>query len=901
MRPLLLEMQAFGTYCERSLIDFTKFGTNGMYLISGKTGAGKTTIFDAIVFALYGEASGKNRDKGTLRSLFALDNEKTYVKLDFILRDALYKVKRTPSYEVSTRKSKIVAEAELTMPDGSVITKDSDVTKKITELIGLDKEQFRQTVMIAQGDFLEILTADTNKRKETFRKIFGTENFNKLQERIREDASITKKELDTLNENYKMLCLEIQLEQVVDELLINDAGKADDVCEILSSQNNDDDKQLKALENIIADLTKKIGEKNQLIGKITGVENQRKTLSDKRNELPTLKNNLELARNAFNKASARENELSKCKEERVLLESKQDEYIKLDSLIDKKNKSEAQKRNLEMFLGSNKKKLEEYNNKKQELEDAPARFSKLESEVEKTKGLLAQLNAAYNVLAKCANEEKKLEEQKVNLTKERIELDKLTIEYTDANNRFLDNQAGILAQNLKEGEKCPVCGSVHHPSPALPQENTLSAEALKALNKKKEDCNERVHELAKSISTKISEISTKKKNEIDRIVALCEAELSLKELKERIINIEKEKTRLDAEFDTARNKKDEYNQLFAKKENGKSVIDILNDDVRARELELKGEESKISGLDSQIDEKRKSLKFKSALDANNEITRLKQLEKEISDGIESARISLQEAKNELANCESIVKTLEESLKNEKELDLKQEKDNLNALVDEKNSNERVKVTIKDRLSKNISYARKINDNGKAYKTAQGRYILLDNLYKAVNGRVTEKQKIDLESYVQATYFDRIISRANVRLMNMSSGQFELKRKEVVGGNAQSGLDLNVVDHLNGKERSVKSLSGGESFKASLALAFGLSDEIQASSGGVRMDSMFLDEGFGSLDSDSVQQAMNTLVSISCNDRIIGIISHVDQLKERIDRQIIVEIDAEGKSKARIVV
>ncbi|MBP5648894.1 MAG: hypothetical protein J6X29_02705, partial [Clostridia bacterium] len=481
------------------------------------------------------------------------------------------------------------------------------------------------------------------------------------------------------------------------------------------------------------------------------------------------------------------------------------------------------------------------------------------------------------------------------------ELDKLTAEYTDANNRFLDNQAGILAQTLKEGKACPVCGSVHHPSPALPQENTLTAEELKKLNEKKEECNERVHKLANSIAAKISEISTKKDNIKKQLIALCETELSLKELEGRVSTEEKELSGLKSELESVRERKEEYNKLFAKKENGKSEVEILNDSIRAYELELRGEESQISGLNSQIDEKQKSLKFKSVLEANNEITRLKKLEKEISDGIESARNSLQKAQTDFTNCESVINNIEKSLKNEKELDLGQEKDNLNKLKSEKSTKDGVKEKLKERLSNNKGNALRINENGKDYKRVQDRYILLNELSETLSGSLKGKQKIDLESYVQATYFDRIISRANVRLMNMSSGQFELKRKEEAGGNGQSGLDLNVIDHSAGSERDVKSLSGGESFKASLALAFGLSDEIQASSGGVRMDSMFLDEGFGSLDSDSVQQAMNTLVSISCNDRIIGIISHVDQLKERIDRQIIVEKDADGKSKARIVV
>ena len=272
MRPLLLEMQAFSTYCEKTIIDFNKFGASGMYLVSGKTGSGKTTIFDAIVFALYGKASGENRDNNSLRSLFAADDKKTYVLLEFLLKGEVYKVKRIPSYKVSTRKSPIVAEAELTMPDGSIITKDQEVTRKITEIIGLDKNQFSQMVMIAQGDFLKILIASTNDRKGIFRKVFRTERFNKLQDKIKEDARETEKKMEFLNERHKNLCENIRLEQDLDEMLINDADKADDVCDILNSQNTEDEKQLTVLENIIADLDKKIGEKNQLIGKITEIE-----------------------------------------------------------------------------------------------------------------------------------------------------------------------------------------------------------------------------------------------------------------------------------------------------------------------------------------------------------------------------------------------------------------------------------------------------------------------------------------------------------------------------------------------------------------------------------------------------------------------------------------------------
>ena len=1316
MRPLKLEMSAFGPYAASETIDFEALGREGLYLITGDTGAGKTTIFDAISFALYGGASGNNRDKSMFRSQYALPETRTEVKLVFECGGKIYKVKRNPAYERPQKGgregvTKELAHAELVYPDGTVKTKDMTVTAAVTELLGLSKDQFSRISMIAQGEFLKLLLADTKTRKEILSRIFHTENYQKLEERLKEEAADYKNTFRELSQNCRRDLEDVdpgEDEGIAalwrDEVLAGKKTTEESVVLIRSLISIDTKKKAAAREQKAAldrekeVLIRQIQEAKQIEAKEAEAKQLAEALEAEREKESCQKENLE-------KAEAKEPEAGACREKAVAEATLLEEYDRLEdekkglsAAADSKTQKEEQlkqrtgkKEGLEKRLAGQKEELETLANvgeelviarnrkkntgdhkqraeglldkinearsgdlkekqqrelerkkqeeltshndltekmkeelaglagvdvslveKRREFEDAGSRLlalSNLNRDLDREKDLRresddlrraaektaesiaeldekilslkdkiaarrnaeADLETAGNAVKWTRNRAKQLKDlqnSEERLKKEKEKLEKLDRKRKEtgraasessaaANNlfqRYLAGQAGILASELEDNKPCPVCGSLHHPDPCSRMEDVPSQDQVDAAREKEgtdrkafsdaemayggqsgkvnalaeqvenslirlwdemslsglsggnsapqplisdakpvpreltsawmvrinEEAAARAREQSRAASAAIAErkqfeqeleksevehktltgqhteigkkaaakaqeaVSKKKqcedvaaglskdgKNLMDPPVLreeIASVEAKIRELGEEIRGLEKRHKR-KAELDLnlpirEKQRKELEGRLTAlhreaasaaataaekwkavregaagvvgeetisellQTESGvpfgaafgtafgtdgaapqgslpgtgplggmvsdafkKAVREKVSDKIqelesalaacvsRIRELEAKqqrreiltrdneelekkvralGEEINTLNMDiaaaeqkrrnyeKNIEDRRGKLHYDGRKEAEEAIRQFRARSQEILDNIKNARESLQSIRDTITSLDAQKKKIEkeidaapafdrekdEAQQEENARRLKEIEDLIVAITGRLNTNEKALNHLQEHSAKAIEAERSFNEINTLSITASG------------NSGLKGKSKVELETYVQMSLFDRIIRRANKRFNVMSSGQYDLRRSDVrdADGRTQTGLDLEVIDHYNGSTRSVKSLSGGESFMASLSLAIGLSDEIQSHAGGIRLDTMFVDEGFGSLDQETLDQAMNAMQDLTeGGERLVGIISHVSELKTRIGRQIVVKKTREGGSRTRVVI
>lgn len=668
MRPLNLTMSAFGPYAGQTTVDFSVLGTSGLYLITGDTGAGKTTIFDAITYALYGEASGESRESSMLRSKYAAPETPTFVELTFLNGGKTYTVRRNPEYtRPKTRGTGTTvqkADAELTMPDGRIITKARDVTAAVTDIVGVDREQFARIAMIAQGEFRKLLLAQTDERKAIFRQIFHTGQYQALQNRLKEEAAALDRQCGELEAGLRQAAGSIRCDAPE---TLPDALDTDALLAALDTLLHADEAALTQAQAEHAETETQREQVLSDLGKAEALEAARGKLAEAESAWTEAQAEMKAAQAALDTATASQPEIQSRRQGITRLEDALRRYEQLDTL---RAQAEAERKRLAQ--------------KRSDLDAARARTDAAAKALETARGKLsgqpklavaaaqaghaqdaaaqrcAQLAALETQRQQCAELETALTAAQAEYQKAAEAAQAALAHYGAQNRAYLDAQAGILARTLVPGQPCPVCGATEHPCPAAAPEQVPDAA------------------------------------------------------------------------------------------------------VRAR------------------------------------------------------------------------------------------------------------------------------------------WQWVHALAATANGAVPGKEKIMLETYIQTAYFDRILGRANTRLLIMSGGQYELRRCARAGDNrSQTGLELEVIDHYNGTARSVKTLSGGETFAASLSLALGLSDEVQATAGGVQLEAMFVDEGFGSLDSEALQQALAALVGVSGGSRIVGIISHVAELKDRIDRQIIVTKDRSGGSRVQV--
>ncbi len=1330
MRPVTLEMSAFGPYAGKEIINFDRLGTEGLYLITGDTGAGKTTVFDAIRFALYGVASGENREKSMLRSQYALPETKTYVELVFSCNGKNYTITRNPAYERPKKHGEGTtsepAHVLLKCPDRAPMTKERDVTDYITRLLGIDKDQFARICMIAQGDFLKLLLADTQDRKKILRNVFHTENYQKLQERLKAETSRARTEYEKLShscrsdiESVDPSCSE-ELGTIWKEEVLTEKKKYEEILILIEAILEQDRQTLEDSGKTKSELTEKRDALIKQIEAAEQIEKKEETLRDLSSKLEEEKAKGQLLKDALQKAKGREPEAEKYSQQAAIEESHLPDYDHLasekqalsdstgrhqkmakeqtakteekeslnnkltdqmeelaglekvgeqlvgareeakriedrlaqaDKLLGRiRDAEEADRKALQSRVDENQQQQEisQYQEqteklrqeltglegadlkliaKKQEHKDTAARLDELKNfktelqreealrkkaeelqkqvqstgeqirehneeirhlkeEIKARQNAEADLVSAENSLIRLKDRAGLLKELQKNETSLKEENDKLaqleeekkekaqtasrsSRKAEDLYQLFLAGQAGILADRLRPDEPCPVCGSTHHPAPCKPMENTPTQEQVDNANKQRdqdqnvfteifsayaaqkrtvqnltnlisdtfkkfledntaensgdntegitseentvnngaavseknsdgntEDASDKISDdnanagsskneniptsedlirinrretadaksrkkaaeqavrdrsrfekelqtadqILKKLSeefTKVSEQAAAGKQSAETQKRLCvttaealseklfmsglfssdslssefftsepsASELSdpsilnriihavqdvLQEIDEEIRNLTvkaERKSVLEKELplredhknelarqlsnlhglaeSSAKSAEEKWNfvrsgtssvlgeaaatalpteaedfkstirrcvdskkqEITADQSSCKVKIKALEDMAKRKEFLTKDNVSlgerintlteAIKGLDIEIgkavqkqeslrqniDNLQKKLRFADRKQAEAEIQNLKTKNKEILEAVRQAQENLQAAEKAVTELEAQHKALKAEIAGSPVYDRKEDEVKLDETEKKLKENEKLAAVITGRLKVNEDARGRLLDHSRQVLEAEQNLREIQELSNTASGGSGLRSKVELETYVQMSLFDRIVRRANKRFGVMSSNQYDLQRSNAMSadGRSQTGLDLEVIDHFNGTTRSVKSLSGGESFMASLSLAIGLSDEIQSHAGGIRLDTMFVDEGFGSLDQDTLDQAMNAMKDLTeGGERLVGIISHVNELKSRIGKQIIVTKTRESGSHTKVV-
>ena len=922
MRPTKLTISAFGPYAGKEVLDLDKLGENGLYLITGTTGAGKTSIFDAITYALYDRPSGDIRDDSMLRSKYADEACETFVELEFLCREKLYRVRRSPEYiRLKSRgegTTKSPAKAELTLPDGSVINRSKkEVTNKITEIIGIDRDQFLQIAMIAQGDFRKVLLADTDERKRIFRQIFKTQKFETIRTRLNAEANSLKADLQMANNRLTAYTDGIACDGGSPLFPAVERAKARqlrprEIIELLKSIIESDESEKCAVTKRLTDVDVELEKVNARIVKAEEYAVNKSEYDSKKATVPNKVTERDEAKARLEKERAREPEIKELEKQITILTEKLGDYDTLDILVkeieDLENKIRQNSGEITSSKESAEKIRQEIDGLKEvraNLESAEANREKLDAERVRLEGMIDKLTALSGNIASLERVKCELSAAQGEYLKLSAEAERLNAGYNDMHKRFLDGQAGIMASGLKDGVPCPVCGSLSHPrlaqtSSDVPDEGELkrakksAEEARKSAEHKSADCGKlkgQYEELERSVRVQIREL-----------LGEISVESARRSVETRQIEIEKELTKVAENIATETknvDKKAEIDKTLPLKEreseNLTKTVAGLEKDV-ATYTETKRQKSE------QVEKLKKNLKFSCKGDAEEALKELNGKVTAIGDGIAGAERDYNDRNSELTKLQGVVSTLEKIVKTALKIDLEAETETKNSLNGQKRELKDKSEALASRLSSNRACLSNIEKTAKEAEELDERFRWLNSLADTANGGIGGKEKISFETFVQMSYFERILRRANIRLQKMTGGQYDLiRRVDGLGRQSQVGLDIDVKDHYNGSTRPVNSLSGGEQFKASLALALGLSDEIQSSAGGVRLDTMFVDEGFGSLDGESLQLAIATLQDLTEGNRLVGIISHVEELKTRIDKQIIVEKQKNcGGSHAKIV-
>ena len=1035
MKPTYLELCAFGPFAGQVILPLERIVSEGVFLVHGATGAGKTTIFDAISFALFGNASGENRPADSFRSDFANEDAKTYVILEFTHGGNVYKIERSPAYRRPKQRGEgftdSKAEAVLTMPNGMKIVGYQMVTDKVEEILGVDYKQFKQISMIAQGEFLKLLTVDSKDRGEIFRKVFHTGELGRIGKELKDRMLKVKRFCEELDKSVIQYYSGIDnsadsayKEQIDAFLESRDIHKTTEFQDILQALVAEDKAELERTGERLIIAEKKLTELKVQEAKTADWLQKKQEFAALEERLPDIlvleqKNKIDKQRLALVKRAVtavrpqKEAYLAAKEESAELLRSiaqKEQQMAELKALEDhvtlSYQKAQADKinmeqklRNMEQLRGevkllTQKEELEEEsrqlgtsaaelvaqeNMQKAAMAEKEARFKECRAKQDKLteiyqtgRALEADERELKNSLLELENQAKRFESfEKIrdnyeNLTAQIAEL----MEEKQQKNAILQQmeaaytyeQAGMLALDLEAGSPCPVCGSVEHPEPAKPAEGAVSKEELAERKQEYQEISAKLEELGKEAASekgtmelllqqlgirgelsvvqqliaermeqkaKVQATLSEVEKQLDELVkqqeegmkardeaAVLEQELSkerndLEALQEKIRRIRNEQEAiaqsvkrilLDSAFETMQEAADALAEAEVEAEEKKKTIALAEANYQDWNNRKQSESAVLEQLSGQkllrmqkeqnaLEDYEKAIRL-AGFDNEADFERnmlpeeeLQRLEEETLEN-ESKVIRFKERhillEQELAKAApEISEDFAEKLQN-----LSEEKDILSGQITRLTA----RMETNEKVRKNAETQLKIRVN------MQKEYSNVSALSNVANGELAGKDRLPFEQYVQAFYFEQVIYEANLRLKKMSGGRYALKRRtEAENKRSVTGLDLEIMDYFTGKARSVKSLSGGESFKAALSLALGLSDVIQSYAGGVVVETMFVDEGFGSLDKDSLEQAVAILKELATDNRIVGIISHVEELKECIDKKILLTKSTQGSS------
>ena len=932
MRPLRLTLSAFGPYAAETTLDLEKLGRGGLYLITGDTGAGKTTIFDAITYALYDHSSSGIREGSMLRCKYADDKTPTFVELEFEVHGVRYTVRRNPEYQrpkargegMTTEK----ADATLTYPDDRPpVTKAKDVTAAVQEIIGLDYNQFSQIVLIAQGQFTKLLNASTEERSRIFRKLFRTQRYAQLQERLQAEASALNQQRTAQNAKLDSLLGGLQFSPEDPDAEALRALCAQTVPETaLALLDALTARQAAALEEVGTALQAteaQLDTVQQQLGAAAHAQRLAQQLAARQAELAAAKPALDAARAEADRHAGDAAQLDTLTAQVTQAQSALAAYDTLDALCRQQTEARdaarlaaAQAHKRRTQLDSLNAALTAAETELAALADADTRLLALQTRSAQLAQRGEALTKLEQRLADCQRQAKTAHKAQESYRAAAAAQDEARARRDALERAFLDAQAGLLAESLTEGAPCPVCGSTHHPARALlphtaptqaqveaarqaaaeadRQAQNASAAAQSALAA----ANEAKTSLRRDAETLLPERFTTPEGTVPLTFALMTNVLAEENAALQTAQADCAAQCRQAEADCRRKA-----QLEADRQAKTRQRPALEQAAAEADRSAAAQNASADALEGQIAERRAALPYPRRADAQAALDKLEADRRALRTGMDTAQRKLKQAEQSVAAAEAAVEALTaQQTAAQKELparsaeELTAQQTELTAARETLRSREK---QLSAQLLPNRKTAAQYHAAAEARQALESRWQWVSALAATAGGTLTSKQKIKLEAYIQMNYLDRILRYANTRLMQMTAGQYELERIGAENQRSQSGLDLGVIDHYNGTRRSVKTLSGGESFKASLALALGLSDEVQSSAGGIRLDTLFLDEGFGSLDEESLELAIRVLSGLTEGDRLVGIISHVGALKDRIDRQVVVHKARTGGSTVEL--
>ena len=923
MKPLKLTMSAFGSYAGKNVIDFTG-QQQGIFLITGDTGAGKTTIFDAITYALYNQTSGGERNGNMMRSQYAQPETETYVELEFLYRGQTYRVCRNPDYKITKtlkngkiREQKVPHSVELTLPDGTVFPEKKNATDaKIIEILGLTADQFSQIVMIAQGDFLKLLYTKSDERKMIFSKLFRTDIYWKIQENLRRksmemDERIQENDRAFEQEKSRIILLPESEELPLDELV-----------ERLRERLKDALKEQNLRRANVEELNKKITkyeEINKLFVSLEKIRQTGKELEARQAESKERRQQIENARKADKVLVAEQQNL---RQQQEVEQSAQAIAKMTETLANNQEMFETLKTQLQEVEAEQKREAADIQKKMLALEQSFPSYEALQnarSEEQQAKKVWEDLGKTseesfHKKKAGIAalKEQQKQQEQVVEQTKKNWEQTSLSASesakhYEHMYEAFLKEQAGILAENLSAGCPCPVCGSTVHPDPAKLSDHAVTeleveqAKKTRAAAEEKRDLAYAAFEAEKTEKQKLAQAV--EKEEADFVLAQTIAKQQRKEAEQNYVSLQKtaEQIREKLVYPSLAEAKKQYAAMQKALEAAEQEIERK----RQKVSELAEAMNTLKGQKLAEEENQKTAK-KLAAKTEKEYAKLLEKSGFVSEETYHLAILPERSRSKLEREEKEYES--QCLRQQSEQKLLEKQVSGKTYTDTTELNEQLKAekqalkeAEKTYMELHTAYEndRSVLQNCAVYlekgKNLESEDQVIKSLSKTANGRLSGSAKIDFETYIQRQYFKQIIHEANKRLLTMSNHQFILKLKEEAntGRKTNEGLDLSVYSLVTDSERDVKTLSGGESFLAALAMALGLSDIVERSAGAIHPDMMFIDEGFGSLDAQSRQQAIEVLGELAGDSRMVGIISHVTELKEQIDRKLVVSRTDKG--------
>lgn len=918
MRPLRLTLSAFGPYAGCQELDFRPLGAEGLYLITGDTGAGKTTLFDAITFALYGEASGETRDPSMLRSKYAAPDTLTYVELEFLYRGQTYIVRRNPEYlrpkARGTGETRQKGDASLIYPDGRPpVTKSREVTRAITELLGLDRNRFAQIAMIAQGDFLKLLLAKTEERSAIFRELFHTGRYQRFQEQVRRDTAQLEQQVRETERGLSQALARLQAPEEgewADSLAALQAADAlpplSEVLVLAHALCQADETAFQALQTELTQAEADLTLADRQLTQARQLAALRQQLSETQAQLARSQLEQERAHQALESAQAAQPRQEALRRQIAAEETLLPQYDRLNQLDQRLSQAQKAQKDCLRQLKSDQDSAE---TAKQRQASLQTRITQLEAErrelapleswaqpLQEQRDQLDQLQAQHQTWQETA---KQLQQVQSRYRQAADRLGRLRQDYLHQERAFLDSQAGLLAGTLVEGQPCPVCGALRHPAPARPRQD---APTQRQLEQAKETLR-LAEEQASDLSGRAAALQGREEELRGQLLSQLKLEL-VEDISSALAQRQKEWAQRRAALDRglARSREvqgllDRYAQKLPQLDR---QLEQLTKRCQENEKQLAALQAQEQALRQERENLAAGLTYSSQREAKAHISALSAEAGTLNEALIQARNRDQQAAAAVDSLTGQAAALEGQLPQEEFPSPQQAEQRRAAAALRRQQLQTQRDQLHLRQDRNHSALETLETQGQTLDKLETQLRWQKCLSDTVNGQLRGKDKVTLEAYIQMTWLDRILARANLRLMVMTSGQYELLRQEKAENQrSQSGLELEVLDHYNGTRRSVRTLSGGEAFQASLSLALGLSDEIQSGVGGIQLDTMFVDEGFGALDEEALNQAISALSDLSRGHRLVGIISHVSELKERIDRQILVTKAPSGGSRAEI--